>query len=177
MTERGKIFAHLSPIWEHRSDFILHAWVEDDCRLSNREQLWGRKVAANRVEICCIPFFVYDLALGDIAQFELDSEQRPLLKKVVIPSGHYTFRVWFGECRGATARDDVLAEMQRLGSPVEWYSENLLAIDAAPDIATAVAGFLSTLEATTGLVYETGKTARKGSSALRRRQRRHPPPV
>ena len=174
MTARGKIFVHLSPIWEHRSDFILHAPVEDNGCLGNREQLWGRKVAPNRVEICCIPFFVYDLALGDIVEFELDSEQRPVFKKVVRPSGHCTFRVWFGECRNPTARDDVLAEMQRLGSPVEWYSENLLAVDAAPDLAPAVAGFLSSLEATTGLVYETGRTEHKKKPTLPRNQGHHP---
>ena len=29
------------------------------------EQLWGKEVGPQRCIVCCIPFFVYDVALGD----------------------------------------------------------------------------------------------------------------
>jgi hypothetical protein len=38
------------------------------------EQLWARQVGDRRFEICCIPFFVYDMALGDVV--ETDANHR-----------------------------------------------------------------------------------------------------
>jgi hypothetical protein len=30
--------------------------------------LWARQVGDRRFEICCIPFFLYDVALGDVVE-------------------------------------------------------------------------------------------------------------
>ena len=47
------------------------------------EQLWARRVDDEHHEICCIPFFVYDLALGDTVEVDADH----LVTRVVEPSG------------------------------------------------------------------------------------------
>lgn len=39
-----------------------------------------------------VPFFVRDLALGD----EVETNADLVLGRVIQPSGHVTFRVWFG---------------------------------------------------------------------------------
>jgi hypothetical protein len=52
---------HLAPVWRERADFILGAIVEDGIS----EQLWARKVDDLQFEVCCIPFWVYNISLGD----------------------------------------------------------------------------------------------------------------
>jgi hypothetical protein len=36
------------------------------------EQLWARQVGDRHFELCCIPYFVYDLALGDVVEIDAD---------------------------------------------------------------------------------------------------------
>ena len=56
------------------------------------EQLWWQQVAPKRFVLCCIPFFVYDLSLGD----EVKTDEDNVLLTVLKRSGQVSFRVWFG---------------------------------------------------------------------------------
>ena len=97
------------------------------------------------------------MALGD--EVETDSEGY-VIERVLKPSGGYTFRAWFGDSSEAGARDEVIEALRELGSEFEWYSENLLAIDAADDArAQAVADFLQEREQLGHLAFETGRTS------------------
>lgn len=149
---------HQAPVWRERANFIIAADLAQDVEHHERrewEQLWARRIQDFRFELCCIPFFVYDLALGD----EVETNEEYVIQRVVKPSGHYTFRVWFGESNAPTVRDEVTEMVQRLGCELEWSSKNLLAIDAATDtLAQAIADFLNERAQIKGLTYETGRT-------------------
>jgi hypothetical protein len=147
---------HLSPVWRERADFIIRADIEEKDSPRRFEQLWARQVGERRFEVCCIPFFVYDLALGD----EVETDPEYVIRSVVKPSGGYTFRAWFGDSSYAAARDEVVDVLRDLGSELEWYSENLLAIDARDDQqAQRVADFLHERQALGHITYETGRTS------------------
>lgn len=151
---------HLSPARRDRADFIINANIEAEGLPRRFEQLWVRQLGERRFELCCIPFFIYDLALGDEVETTPQGDQEYILARVVKPSGGYTFRAWFGDSSHATARDDVIEALRDLGSEFEWHSEDLLAIDAADDVrAQDVADFLQEREQLGHLTYETGRTS------------------
>src|SRR5438874_1664849 len=89
---------HKEPAWRERGSFVLPVKLSlgEDETLQRVEQLWSRQVADNRFEICCIPFFAYDLALGDEVETGRQGTYRYVVQRVVKRSGNYTRRVWFG---------------------------------------------------------------------------------
>ena len=62
--------------------------------------------------MCCIPFFVFDLALGDVVATSPREGRKYVVDKVVEPSGRYVFRVWFGE--SFQPRDEIASELKVL---------------------------------------------------------------
>ena len=127
---------HQDPAWWDRSNFIIAAPVSDGGDIKT-EQLWARKDDKGGFEVCCIPFFAYDLALGDVV--EADAEY--LVRRVIRPSGRFVFRVWFGE--SFQPRDEVADELKALGSLIEWSSRNLLARGCGRGGARAASGRFS----------------------------------
>ncbi|OGS50294.1 MAG: hypothetical protein A3K65_04340 [Euryarchaeota archaeon RBG_16_68_12] len=122
------------------------------------EQLWARKVDADRFEVCCIPFFLFDLALGDEVETGSRDGHDLVFRRVARPSGHSTFRVWF---RDPAIRGELAGEIRDLGCPTEWRSltSNLLAVDAATrDLAQELAGLLAAREKAGGVMFESGRT-------------------
>jgi hypothetical protein len=149
---------HPEPVWGERCDFVIAADVSSYSVLADREQLRVRQVGENRFEMCCIPFFLYDVALGDVVETEPAGGRRYMLSRVVEPSGRFVFRVWFGE--SFHPRDEIAAELVALGALIEWSSVNVLAVDAADaGHARRVADFLLAREELGHLVYETGRSA------------------
>ena len=151
---------HEHPVWRERANFIIAARMVDT-RPEPRwywEQLWARQTAANRFEICCIPFFVYDLALGDEVETEDTVTKKYVLSKVVAPSGRYPFRAWFS---APAAREKTIEEIRGVGGLIEerWPGSKLVAIDAANhEEAQAVADLLHEKQQLGLLTYETGRT-------------------
>src|SRR6478672_10801175 len=82
---------HEEPAWRHRADFIIAAKIKDKqySKDFNTEQLWARRLDDGTCELCCIPFALYDLFLGDIVEVNDDLE----VSRVIRRSGHYGFRV------------------------------------------------------------------------------------
>jgi len=56
------IAIHLEPAWRARANFIIAAEIGGTALRPEREQLWARQTDEFCFELCCIPFFVYDLA-------------------------------------------------------------------------------------------------------------------
>lgn len=147
---------HPEPVWRARANFIVAADIGGTQSRRKREQLWAQQVSEYRFQLCCIPFFVYDLALGD----EVETDKHFVIRKLVKASGHYTFRAWFGESKNPLAREDVLDTIRRLGCESEWSSTNLLAIDAATaTLAQELADYLHARQTAGDLMYETGRTS------------------
>lgn len=158
-TSEHDFVVHLSPAWRDRADFIINANIEEEDLPKRYEQLWVRRLGERWFEICCIPFFVHDLALGDEVETAPKGDRQYLLTRVVKPSGGYTFRVWFGDSNLPTARNEVVKAARDRSCEFEWFSENLLALDARDDRrAQELADFLHEREQLGHLTYETGRT-------------------
>jgi Domain of unknown function (DUF4265) len=141
---------HEAPVWLDTADFVIGAPLREAGRA---EQLRVRQVGDQRFEICCIPFFLYDVALGDVVETDADYD----FVRVVERSGRFVFRVWFGEA--FHPRQTVAAELAELGALLEWSSANLLAVDAADaDHAQVIADYLAEQESANRLMFETGRT-------------------
>jgi hypothetical protein len=150
----GKDLTHDDPVWRDRSDFIIGIELPED---GVWEQLWARRLTDDTFEICCIPFFAYDLALGDVVQTASANGKDYAVQRVTRPSGRFVFRVWLGD--SSQPREEVAAQLRAMGGVVEWSSVNLLAVDAADgNHAQTIADWLHERELAGDLVYETGKT-------------------
>lgn len=151
VTAPTQISVHSDPVWRDRSNFIVRARLPEPGRA---EQLWARQLDEHRFELCCIPFFLYDTALGDIVQTDADYEVTRVLQR----SGRYVFRAWFGE--SSFPRRRVADELAGLGALLEWSSDNLLAIDAEnAEHAKELADHLQAHEDERHLIFETGRTS------------------
>lgn len=150
---------HASPVNRERADFIINADIAEPDKPRRYEQLWVRQLGEARFELCCIPFFLYDVALGDEVETAPRDGRRYILARVLRPSGRFVFRAWFGSSTVAGAREELIGELTKAGRIFEWYSDNLLAIDAPDDAAAqALADLLAAREETGALVYETGRS-------------------
>ena len=148
----GRFLVHADPVWREQSNFIINATVPGEG--DRVEQLWVRQVDDYRFELCCIPFFLYDVALGDVVETDVDYR----LSGVLVPSGRFVFRVWFGE--SFHPRQEIAEELVALGALVEWSSVNMFAVDAADEAhAQRIADVLFAHEQAGSLIYETGRSA------------------
>lgn len=144
---------HQSPIWRDRSNFVFAAYLGTKNGKNEWEQLWGQKIAPQRFILCCIPFFVQDIALGD----EVETDADFVLQRVTKPSGQVTFRVLFG-AQDAIMRQQLVRELEAMKLLMEWSSENLLALSAAEAEAQRLADHLQAREQQGLLQYETGRS-------------------
>lgn len=146
---------HTEPVWRERANFIINAPLPEAGRF---EQLWTKQVGENQFEICCIPFFLYGLALGDMVETAPQGGRQYVLSRMLSRSGRYVFRAYF-ERPQYRHRDSTVQALEAVGAQVEWSSPSLLAIDADGPSAREVADLLQDLERQERLVYETGRTA------------------
>ncbi|MFT3798378.1 DUF4265 domain-containing protein [Microbacterium sp.] len=145
---------HRDPVWRDRANFIIATAIDPGDTGVTTEQLWARMVDDRHFELCCIPFFAYDLALGDVVEVDDDY----LVRRVSEPSGRYVFRVYFDRDNFGL-RDEVVLELIGLGALVEWSSPKLLAVDARNAThGQEIADYLFSEENNGRLIYETGKT-------------------
>lgn len=155
MKAQGTFSTHEKPVWRERSDFVINAALPEPDRF---EQLWCRQVGDGRFEVCCIPFFLYDVALGDVVRTAPAGGRTYMLAEVLRPSGRFVFRVWFGQ--SFHPREEIAAALESRGALLEWSSTNLLAVDACDHAhAQKLADFLQEREGLGQLMYETGKSA------------------
>ena len=88
--QRGDYVAiHENPVWRDESDFIIRAYLEENKGRNEWEQLWAKRLDDRRFSLCCIPFFAYNLALGD----EVETDGSYVVEGVVRPSGQFTWRI------------------------------------------------------------------------------------
>jgi Domain of unknown function (DUF4265) len=153
----GDIVTHVDPAWRSRSNFIIMARIAENSAGKNYEQLFVRKVQDDVFEICCIPYFLYDLSLGDIVETERDDRFAYVVARRLKNCGRFTFRVWLDN--GASNFAPVRDRIADLGGQIERHSPRLIAIDSADErAATLIADFLRSEEQASRLVYETGRT-------------------
>jgi hypothetical protein len=113
MTDAMEFVVHQDPVWRDRSNFIIDAELPEKDRPHRFEHLFAKQVSDARFEICCIPFFAYDIVLGDVVATSPKGNRKYVVDNVVLPSGRYVFRVWFGE--SFYPREEIADELKRLG--------------------------------------------------------------
>lgn len=150
----NEIKKHAQPLWRERANYRLAMKIDD---ATNEEELWVRKHSDELFEICCVPFFIYDMHLGDIIKI-VPHENKNLVLGVQTPSGHHTFRIWF-QTKSVDARETVLEALAEQSCGFEKFDDNLLAVDASDDqSANALARWLESNRVRLGFDYETGRT-------------------
>ncbi|MFJ9639910.1 DUF4265 domain-containing protein [Streptomyces sp. NPDC101178] len=97
-----------------------------------REQLWLRKNEEDSgYEVCCIPFYAYGLALGDVVA----KSGTGIVYGVVSKSGRRVLRVFFADPRPpADSRPELRGAVHFVGLLSEWNGDRHVAIDV-PDIS------------------------------------------
>ncbi|MBX3115171.1 MAG: DUF4265 domain-containing protein [Fimbriimonadaceae bacterium] len=142
------IYTHQEPIWRDRSDFVIAAKVDE----ASYEQLFAKRIEAHTFMICCIPFFVYDLNLGDI----VETDDAYFIQRRIENSGRYVFRVMF-QSDNSLNRIPIAERLLEIGCLLEQSSENFFAVDAVnQECAQNASNFLFEMEGKGILEYETG---------------------
>lgn len=119
------------------------------------------------MEICCIPFLLKDVALGDVVRVDDDL----ILEDVVERRGRVAFRFWFHEPDSAL-RTELATRLSSAGALAEWSSHRLLGVDAGEHrSAVEISGILQEFERRGVGVYETADTV---GDARGRRRRSYP---
>jgi hypothetical protein len=150
---------HRFPAWQEKADFVIRAALPDLNREGEPawEHLWARWIEDQRFEICCIPFFLYDISLGDEVETDIDAQ----VTRVLSSSGRFTFRVWFGETKNPQIIENLMYEIHRNGFLYESYSKDLISIDADSSAsAQLLADLLKGMEDLGQISYETGRMNR-----------------
>lgn len=127
------IATHPNPAKKPVSSFMVRAALEGAGDGDNFEQLWTKRVGADLFELCCIPFFAYDMALGDVVRAEATSGY--VVQGVARRSGNGVVRV-------AIKRREDVNEMHRklhdllgrLEYLCEWYAPGYVAVSLEPGV-------------------------------------------
>lgn len=158
LTIRGEIVTgyglHADPVWRDRANFIIDAPIVDSSGIEF-EQLWVRRDSSTELyEVCCIPFFVYNLSLGDRVTVTTTEGGAHHLGEVVERSGRFTFRVFFGEV-DLSVQAGVLEDLSKAPLLIERYSPDLIAIDIDGEkSAWRLADYLAESQKNGRLIYE-----------------------
>ncbi|MBP2478600.1 hypothetical protein JOF53_007472 [Crossiella equi] len=103
------------------------------------EQLWLRPLNEDEYQVCCLPFRVYGLALGDVV--ELD-EARTFVTRVVRRSGSRVLRLFFPihlpDEVFHPGRAAVASALEAAGLSAEWSGDRHVAVHVPPEGLTSV---------------------------------------
>ncbi len=113
------IYTHPHPVWRDRINSALLIPIVAEAGERLYEQLWAAYDAQkDAFQICCVPFYVYEISLGDWLRVR---ETRTGGHKVDIVevSWHITLRVWSNEHRSLIEVIDALRSLKCLCEPSE----------------------------------------------------------
>lgn len=117
---------HSSPAWQSKANFLIRADLGNYGMPGRIEQLWVRKLSDNTFQLCCIPFFTYGVALGDI----VETDDNLFFRRVASKEGHKILR-------GAVINKEKVVELhelihnylEQLALSNEWYAPGYFAVD------------------------------------------------
>src|SRR5262245_39021055 len=98
------VVLHECPVWGSKANFIIKADLTSHGMEGRWEQLWARRIDANRFEVCCIPFFTYGIGLGD----QVIVSESNIIEKVSTKGGHSTLRVAVADKENIISIHDIL---------------------------------------------------------------------
>ncbi len=142
---------HRQSAWAEKADRFLNLVVlDDEVDEDACEQVAARLIEADTYELCSIPFFARNYALGDHVHAPAGK-----IENVVKPSGRYVYRIFFSENQ---VHQPILDELRNLGGCLfESLGNGLYAIDVAnEDLAILLVTRMDELEESGVLVWESG---------------------
>jgi hypothetical protein len=126
--EFSNIATHSKPAWGSQANWMLHADLGKDGMSTRGEQLWAKQTGTGVFKICCIPFFTYGIALGDV----VEADAKNIIVKVTEKSGHNNLRVAItGEA--SEIHGELHDWAEKSGLLYEWFEEKYLAVDLPPE--------------------------------------------
>lgn len=146
---------HNNPAWKHKANFIIGVKIEDEIwsEQYSFEQLAVREDSDGTYELCCIPFAVYDLSLGDYVTVNSSNNVTAVTKA----SNQIGFRI---ATKDKYQQQSLLNYLEKFKVYSEIFSEKLNVISTEDDsIAKEMAGLLNLLEFKQEIMeYETIRT-------------------
>lgn len=154
-----EIATHEDPSWGERADFLIFARLGEAGLEGRWEQLWARKTRDGDFEICCIPFFTYGIALGDVVRTTPAFGKTYVVADVTARSGRGVLRFWL---KGATrdGRQRLEEVLGREGLATEWHSNNLVAVDVESSVLPENLDLIVRDASTFGIEVEWGSEGR-----------------
>ena len=145
----------------------LPAWGDlADCEILVRipdvddsiERLACRRVEKNDYEVCCLPFSLYEVCLGDTIRLATPMLGQPgHISEKVADGRRYLFRVSLVQPSRVNMQS-AASSLISMGHLVEVYSDMLISVDAADhDAAKSLAAYLQMQEDAGEWQYETGR--------------------
>lgn len=127
------------------------------------EGLLAKREGRDRARVCAVPFWLYDVNLGDEVSVIESAESAPVANGIVNDAGAFAFRVIFD---GAEAHDERWRQLMVQLEPYEcWFdvrSPAFVALSAPAEHARRVADILSAKQERGELRYETGRSVPAG---------------
>lgn len=119
--------SHEDPAWRNEKNYMAMVDLAPFDLGGMLEQLWLREVSGG-YEVCCIPFYAYGLALGDVVGKGGSDTVDSLISK----SGRRVLRVFFAEPRPVVDSRSALRRAVESGELLsEWNGDRHVAIDVA----------------------------------------------
>jgi hypothetical protein len=129
------------------------------------ESLWATPLGNDLYRLENVPFFAYGLCFQDVVLAIADSEDlKPEVRKLVTPSGHRTYRIFFKKGVERQMQIELLEALEQYQATYERADGNNVAIDIQPtgDHA-AVFNQLEAFEKRGLLFFETCEARVEGS--------------
>lgn len=124
-----RIMEHPQAVWGARADVQIDLVIPEVG--DSLERLVVRSVGTDVYEVCCLPFALYDLSLGDVVEVDGLTRRTPgTIRRVVHSSGRFLFRVVLldgGDGDRMRSLDSTFASM---GCLTEVWSPMMIAVDA-----------------------------------------------
>ncbi|HTN25602.1 MAG TPA: DUF4265 domain-containing protein [Solirubrobacteraceae bacterium] len=143
-------------------------WVAAEVNSSTSiswEGLLARRLGDGRARMCAVPFWVYDLNLGDEVAVMDSAEGAAVVTAVVVDGGNYTFRVRFEDAADDDVRwRDLMVDLEPFDCWFDVRSPTFVALSAPSAHAQAVADYLADREQHGELLFETGRSAPQPNS-------------
>jgi hypothetical protein len=98
------------------------------------ESMWGRPLGEDLYELHNVPFLAYGLSFGDVVRATPDGPGlAPEIRRVVIPGGHQTLRLFFADSLPEQRKLELLQRLGRLSVGFERGTQTCFALDLTPE--------------------------------------------
>jgi hypothetical protein len=167
--QAADIAIHENPVWRDRANHILQADLGGYGLAGRFEQLWARDLRNGTYELCCLPFFTYGFALGDVVRLEPSKGRfADVLGSLVSRSERDLLRVAFRD-RGAmqAQHEELHAVLAASGRPHEWHRGGLVSVDVEGTVPDAIRQTVNRLAVDGDVQWEWARSIRPGEVAAR----------